>query len=108
VCACVGAGAAYQLWQLVWHINSSRWCGTLSLIIESCLQVVVSVSECGLVILYIRGVDMFLGNLERTCSLFKKILNKLSGCVLIIGSQFINGDEDSNDVIDKDVSDLFP
>jgi hypothetical protein len=49
---------------------------------------------------------MFLGNLERTCSLFKKILNKLSGCVLIIGSQFINGDEDSNDVIDKNVSDL--
>jgi hypothetical protein len=37
----------------------------------------------------------------------RKLLNKLSGCVLIIGSQFLDGDEDIDDV-DKDVRDLFP
>jgi hypothetical protein len=37
----------------------------------------------------------------------RKLLNKLSGRVLIIGSQFLDGDEDIDDV-DKDVRDLFP
>lgn len=78
----------------------------LELIIQSCLQVIVSVSECSPVILYIRDVNMFLENSERAYSMFQKMLNKLPGRVLIIGSHFLTGGNDTS--VRKDVSDLFP
>ncbi|KAK3164816.1 hypothetical protein QOZ80_1AG0025190 [Eleusine coracana subsp. coracana] len=70
-------------------------------------KVIVSISECGPIILYIRDVNMFLENSERAYSMFQKMLNKLSHRVLIIGSHFLNGDQDIDDV-DKDVTRLFP
>lgn len=49
---------------------------------------------------------MVLQNSERTYSMFQKMLKKLSGQVLIIGSYLLTGDTDN--YVDKDVSDLFP
>ncbi|KAF8779201.1 hypothetical protein HU200_002878 [Digitaria exilis] len=76
------------------------------ILMRSLYKVIVSVSECSPVILYIRDVDMVLQNSERTYSMFQKMLNKLSGRVLIIGSYLLTGDTDN--YVDKDVSDLFP
>ncbi|KAF8657509.1 hypothetical protein HU200_060071 [Digitaria exilis] len=76
------------------------------ILMRSLYKVIVSVSECSPVILYIRDVDMVLENSERTYSMFQKMLKKLSGQVLIIGSYLLTGDTDN--YVDKDVSDLFP
>ncbi|XP_062206156.1 peroxisomal ATPase PEX6-like isoform X2 [Phragmites australis] len=77
------------------------------ILIQALYKIIVSVSECSPVILYIRDVNLFLDSSERAYSMFQKMLNKLSGRVLIIGSYFLNADQDSDDV-DEDVSDLFP
>ncbi|OEL17291.1 Spastin [Dichanthelium oligosanthes] len=77
------------------------------ILLQSLYKIIVSVSECSPVILYIRDVIALLGSSERAYSLFQKMLNKLSGRVLIIGSHFLNADQDSSD-IDEDVTELFP
>ncbi|PNT72422.1 hypothetical protein BRADI_2g43980v3 [Brachypodium distachyon] len=77
------------------------------ILIQSLYKIIISVSECNPVILYIRDVNILLGISDRAHSMFQKMLSKLSGQVLIIGSQFLESDEDSYDV-DEDVSALFP
>ena len=71
------------------------------------MQVIVSISECSPVILFVKDVNHLLGSSPRAYSLFKKMLNKLSGRFLVIGSHFLGADEDSSDV-DVDVTELFP
>ncbi|KAE8815669.1 Spastin [Hordeum vulgare] len=77
------------------------------ILIKSLYKLIASVSECNPVIIYIRDVNLLLGASDTACSLFKKMLSKLSGRVLIIGSYFLESDEDSDDV-DEVVSDIFP
>lgn len=77
------------------------------LILFFILQIITSVSECNPVIIYIRDVNLLLGVSDKAHSMFKKMLSKLSGKVLIIGSHFLESDEDSY-YVDEDVSDLFP
>ena len=71
------------------------------------MQVIVSISECSPVILFVKDVNHLLGSSPRAYYLFKKMLKKLSGRVLVIGSHFVSDDEDSSDV-DEDVTELFP
>lgn len=57
------------------------------LFLHSLYKVLVSISEAGSVILYIKNVEkVFLGS-PRMYRLFQKILNKLLGSVLILGSR---------------------
>jgi len=77
------------------------------LIWQPLLQVMISVSENEPIILYVRDVDHFLSKSQRTCSMFQKMLAKLSGQVLILGSRLLNCDADNRDV-DERVSTLFP
>ncbi|TVU35870.1 hypothetical protein EJB05_17777 [Eragrostis curvula] len=77
------------------------------ILMQSLYKIIVSISEDSPFILYIRDVNLFLAYSERAYSLFQKMLNKLSGRVLIIGSQFLNGDQNT-DHVDEDVSHLFP
>lgn len=67
----------------------------------------VSVAENNSVILYIRDVDQLLHRSQRTYSLFQKMLAKLTGQVLILGSRLLDSDSDHTDV-DERVSSLFP
>ena len=64
----------------------------------------VSVAESDPIILYIRDVDHFLHRSQRTYSMFQKMLGKLSGQVLILGSRLLDSDGD----VDERVSSLFP
>ncbi|KAF7022864.1 hypothetical protein CFC21_035499 [Triticum aestivum] len=77
------------------------------ILIKSLYKMITSVSECNPVIVYIRDVNLLLGASDAACSMFKKMLSKLSGRVLIIGSYFLESDADSDDV-DEVVSDIFP
>jgi hypothetical protein len=71
------------------------------------LQVLVFVSKTTPIVLYLRDIDYFLFRSRRTCNLFQKMLKKLSGSVLILGSRIVNPDNDFGDV-DERVTALFP
>ncbi|CAM0881765.1 unnamed protein product [Alopecurus aequalis] len=77
------------------------------ILIQSLYKLITSVSECSPVIIYIRDVNLLLGVSDKAHLMFKKMLSKLCGKVLIIGSHFLESDEDSY-YVDDDVSDLFP
>lgn len=77
------------------------------ILIQSLYKIITSVSESNPVIIYIRDVNILLGVSDKAHSMFKKMLSKLSGKVLIIGSHYLGSDEDSY-YVDDDVSDLFP
>ncbi|CAO2179149.1 unnamed protein product [Urochloa humidicola] len=89
------------------EIVPAVWSLDEKIFMQSLYKVIDSISECGPVIVYISQVNNLLGSSPRAYSLFKKMLDKLSGRVLIIGSHFLTGDQDSSDV-GETVTELFP
>jgi len=87
--------------------RTGSWCFEEKVLIQSLYKVMVSVSENGPIILYIRDVDHFLWKSQRTYSMFQKMLAKLSGQVLILGSRLLSPDADNRDA-DERISTLFP
>ncbi|KAL6620780.1 hypothetical protein ACP70R_035919 [Stipagrostis hirtigluma subsp. patula] len=83
------------------------WCFDEKVLIQSLYKVMVSVAENGPIILYIRDVDHFLWRSQRTYSMFQKMLAKLSGQVLILGSRLLNSEGDNGDA-DERVNAVFP
>lgn len=79
-------------------------------IIHNCcllsLQVLVSVSETNPLIIYLRDVEKLLES-ERFYKLFQRLLNKISGPVLILGSRVLEPEDDCQEVTEG-VSALFP
>lgn len=67
----------------------------------------VSISETGCIILYIRDVEKFLSQSSRLYRLFDRMLKKLSGSVLVLGSRMLDLDDDYGEV-DEKLSLLFP
>lgn len=70
------------------------------------MQVLVSVSENNRVILYIRDVDRHLQP-PRVYKLFDRMLKKLSGSVLVLGSRMFEHEDDCEEV-DEKLGLLFP
>ena len=66
----------------------------------------VSVSETSSIILYIRDVERLLQS-QRLYKLFDRMLKKLSGSVVILGSRMLDPDEDCEEV-DDGIALLFP
>uniref|UniRef100_A0A0D9V331 AAA+ ATPase domain-containing protein n=1 Tax=Leersia perrieri TaxID=77586 RepID=A0A0D9V331_9ORYZ len=83
------------------------WSMNEKVLIQLLYKIIVSASEISPVILYIRDVVELLGGSEKTYCMFQKMLNKLSGRVVVIGSQFLDSDQDRDD-IDEPVCALFP
>ncbi|KAK8587246.1 hypothetical protein V6N13_086240 [Hibiscus sabdariffa] len=83
------------------------WCFDEKFFLQSLYKVLVSVSETGSIILYLRDVDKLLLQSERLYDLFQKFLNKLSGSVLILGSRMLEPEDDCREV-DERLSKLFP
>ncbi|TVU20123.1 hypothetical protein EJB05_36316, partial [Eragrostis curvula] len=83
------------------------WCFDEKVLIQSLYKVLVSISENHPIILYIRDVDHFLRRSQRTYSMFQKMLSKLSGPVVILGSRLLNSDGDNGEADDK-IYTLFP
>lgn len=67
----------------------------------------VSISKTSSVILYIRDVDSLFLRSPRLYKLFDRMLKKLTGSVLVLGSRMLDLDEDSGEV-DEKLSTLFP
>ncbi|KAG1346502.1 peroxisome biosynthesis protein PAS1 [Cocos nucifera] len=71
------------------------------------VQVLVSVSKSNPIVLYIRDIEGLLYRSQRIYSLFQKMLKKLPGPVLILGSRLLESDSEYRDT-DGRVSKLFP
>ncbi|KAF2297882.1 hypothetical protein GH714_004705 [Hevea brasiliensis] len=87
------------------HISS--WSFDEKLFIQSLYKVLAYVSKASPIVLYLRDVDKFLSRSQRIYNLFQKMLKKLSGSVLILGSQIVDLGNDNRE-LDERLLDLFP
>ncbi|XP_076953730.1 uncharacterized protein LOC143627890 isoform X2 [Bidens hawaiensis] len=74
--------------------------------LQALYKVLVSFSETSGIILYIKDVERFLQS-PRTYQLFEKMLKKLSGSTLVLGSRMLDSDDELTKVNDK-IASLFP
>ncbi|KAJ6677224.1 AAA ATPASE putative [Salix viminalis] len=87
--------------------HASSWCFDEKLFLQSLYQVLVSVSERSSIILYLRDAEKLLLQSQRMYNLFDKLLKKLSGNVLILGSRMLDQEDDCKEV-DERIAMLFP
>ncbi|KAK8690403.1 hypothetical protein V6N13_073937 [Hibiscus sabdariffa] len=101
--------------------RTSSWCFDQKLFLQSlyrtdmpvCVymdsvpKALVSVSKTGSIILYLRDVENLILQSQNLYNLFQKMLNKLSGPVLILGSRILDPEDDYIEVDDR-LSVLFP
>ncbi|KAF3432908.1 hypothetical protein FNV43_RR24010 [Rhamnella rubrinervis] len=85
----------------------STWCFDEKLFLESLFKVLVSKSETGSIILYVRDIEKLLLQSQRLYNLFHRMLKKLSGSVLILGSRMSDREDDCREV-DERLASLFP
>ncbi|MED6222624.1 hypothetical protein PIB30_066053 [Stylosanthes scabra] len=76
------------------------------LFVLSLYKVLVSVSETSAIVLYIRDVDKLFLRLPRMYSMLQRLMKKLTGSVLILGSQVV--DSDYCKEVDERLGILFP
>ncbi|XP_072968810.1 uncharacterized protein [Typha angustifolia] len=86
--------------------RTSSWSFDEHIFIKSLYKVLVRVSRSNPVVLYIRDVEDFMQRSKRMPVLFQKMLNRLSGPVLVLGSRLVESDSDYRDV-DRTLSSLF-
>ncbi|KAG0455847.1 hypothetical protein HPP92_023635 [Vanilla planifolia] len=76
------------------------------LLIQALYKVLDSISKSHPLIIYIRDVEGLLLRSQRTYSMFQKLLKRLSGPMVILGSRLV--EQDSYDELDEKLSVLFP
>ncbi|KAM0014287.1 putative AAA+ ATPase domain, ATPase, AAA-type, core, AAA ATPase, AAA+ lid domain-containing protein [Helianthus debilis subsp. tardiflorus] len=75
---------------------------------QALYKVLVSFSETNGIILYIKDIERFLQS-PRTYQLFEKMLKKLSGSTLVLGSRMVDPyDETTNTKVNEKIASLFP
>ncbi|CAL9105821.1 hypothetical protein MUK42_11633 [Musa troglodytarum] len=83
------------------------WSFDEKLLVQSLYKVLHSISKNSPIVLYIRDVDSLLFISKRMYSLFEKLLKRISGQVLILGSRKVEAGSDFREV-DEKLSLLFP
>ncbi|XP_047177650.1 cell division control protein 48 isoform X1 [Vigna umbellata] len=86
--------------------GTSGFCFDEKLFVQSLYKVLVSISETSSIILYIKDVEKLFVRSPRLHNLFQKLIKKLSGPVLILGSQIFDYEKDPE--IDDKLTMLFP
>ncbi|CAN1751379.1 Uncharacterized AAA domain-containing protein C24B10.10c [Linum perenne] len=86
--------------------RTNNWCFDEKLFMQSLYKVLVTVSERSPVILYIRDVEKLLLQSQRMFVLFDKMLKKISGSVLILGSRTLDQEVDGAE-LDERLTTLF-
>ncbi|KAJ0105263.1 hypothetical protein Patl1_17620 [Pistacia atlantica] len=87
--------------------RTSSWSFDEKLLIQSLYKVLVYVSKTSPIVLYLRDVEKLLSRSPRIYNLFQKMMKKLSGSVLILGSHIVDLANDSREV-DERLTALFP
>ncbi|KAJ3701796.1 hypothetical protein LUZ61_005501 [Rhynchospora tenuis] len=87
--------------------RTSSWCFDERSLIQALHKVLSSVSKSGPIVLYIRDIEAFLYRSQRAYRMFEKMLEKVSGPVLVLGSRVLECETDASDIEGR-VSNLFP
>ncbi|KAK7270455.1 hypothetical protein RIF29_23604 [Crotalaria pallida] len=87
--------------------RTSSFCFDERLFVQSLYKVLVSISENEPIILYIRDVEKLFLRSPRIYNLLEKLMKKISGSVLILGSQIIDSEDECKEV-DEKLNMLFP
>ncbi|KAH7538125.1 uncharacterized protein LOC107414667 [Ziziphus jujuba] len=87
--------------------HTSNWCFDEKIFLQSLYKVLVSKSETGSIILYVRDIEKLLLQSQRLYNLFHKMLKKLTGSVLVLGSRMLDPEDDCKEV-DERLASLFP
>ncbi|KAJ4768429.1 p-loop containing nucleoside triphosphate hydrolases superfamily protein [Rhynchospora pubera] len=85
----------------------SSWCFDERSLIQALHKVLSSVSKSASIVLYIRDIEAFLYRSQRAYRMFEKMLEKVSGPVLVLGSRVLECETDASDIEGR-VSNLFP
>ncbi|KAI7740178.1 hypothetical protein M8C21_013483 [Ambrosia artemisiifolia] len=85
----------------------SSWSFDEKLFIQTLYKVLTQTSNNSPIVLYLRDVEKFLGKSQRIHTLFQNMLKKLSGPVLILGSQVANLDTEYS-LVDERITSVFP
>ncbi|KAG4952439.1 hypothetical protein JHK85_046306 [Glycine max] len=87
--------------------HTSSLCFDEKLFVQSLYKLLVSITETGSIILYIRDVEKLILQSPRLYNLLQKMIKKLLGSVLILGSQILDSEDDCKEV-DERLTVLFP
>ncbi|CAA7053806.1 unnamed protein product [Microthlaspi erraticum] len=88
--------------------RTSSWSFDEKLLIQSLYKVLAYVSKANPIVLYLRDIENLLFRSQRTYNLFQKLLQKLSGPVLILGSRIVDLSSEDAHEIDEKLSAVFP
>ncbi|XP_075508540.1 uncharacterized protein LOC142545313 isoform X1 [Primulina tabacum] len=86
--------------------RTSSWCFDDKLFIQTLYKVLIKVSKVSPIVLYLRDVEKLLCKSQRVFILFQKMLKKLSGSILILGSNIVAPENDYR-LVDEKVSSVF-
>ncbi|KAJ8621582.1 hypothetical protein MRB53_030111 [Persea americana] len=87
--------------------RTSSWSFDEKLFIQALYKVLLSVSKSNPIVLYLRNVENLVLRSQRVHTLFQKMLQKLSGPILILGSRIVDPSDDYREV-DERLTLLFP
>ncbi|CAA0838200.1 P-loop containing nucleoside triphosphate hydrolases superfamily protein [Striga hermonthica] len=87
--------------------RESSWSFDEKLFIQTLYKVLAKESKIHPVILYLRDVEKLLGKSQRVYVMFQKMLKRLSGPILILGSRIVGPENDYN-LVDEKISAVFP
>lgn len=88
--------------------RASSWTFDEKILVQALYKVLHSVSKKSPIVLYIRDVEKFLHKSPKMYLLFEKLLTKLEGPVLLLGSRIVDMDFDDEEELDERLSALFP
>uniref|UniRef100_A0A0A9BBE0 AAA+ ATPase domain-containing protein n=1 Tax=Arundo donax TaxID=35708 RepID=A0A0A9BBE0_ARUDO len=86
--------------------RASSWTFDEKILVQALYKVLVSVSKKSPIVLYIRDVEKFLQKSPKMFLLFEKLLNKLEGPILVLGSRIV--EMDSDEELDDRLTVIFP
>ncbi|KAG8382186.1 hypothetical protein BUALT_Bualt05G0050600 [Buddleja alternifolia] len=87
--------------------SASSWCFDEKLFIQTLYKVLAKVSKVTPIILYLRDVEKLLCRSQRVYIMFQKMLKKLSGSILILGSRMVDPENDYR-MVDEKILSIFP
>uniref|UniRef100_A0A453EHF1 DUF7751 domain-containing protein n=1 Tax=Aegilops tauschii subsp. strangulata TaxID=200361 RepID=A0A453EHF1_AEGTS len=87
--------------------RASSWTFDEKMLVQALYKILHKVSKKSPIVLYIRDVEKFLHKSPKMYLLFEKLLTKLEGPVLLLGSRIVDMDFDDDELDDR-LSALFP
>ncbi|KAI4315484.1 hypothetical protein L6164_028285 [Bauhinia variegata] len=87
--------------------RTTSWSFDEKLLVQSLYKVLTFVSKTFPIVLYLRDVDKLLLRSQRIYNLFSKMLEKLSGPILVLGSRIVDSGNDYREVNER-LASLFP